>query len=259
MRIEGFFVELNLKRKKMLLCCSMEVVKRYLHTSISPSYLHGCSYNPKFSQISFHLNELGKNLDTLTSKYDNIILSDDFNTEPTDTALSNFCEIYNLKNLIKDKTCLKNPNKPSCNDLIITNRPKSFQNSMVIETRLSDFHKMCITVMKMYHSKQKPFIIHYRKFKDFNNDAFIKDLKTLLSKSFNEETIPFQALRESVNATLEKNAPSRTRYTRANQASYMNQKLSKEIMKRSRLRNKFLNSKSDLDGKAYNKLIRKNY
>ena len=33
----------------------------------------------------------------------------------------------------------------------------------------------------------------------------------------------------------------------------MNKKLSKEIMKKSRLRNKFLNTKSDIDRKAYNK------
>ena len=33
----------------------------------------------------------------------------------------------------------------------------------------------------------------------------------------------------------------------------MNKKLSKEIMKRLRLRNKFLNTKSDIDRKAYNK------
>ena len=33
----------------------------------------------------------------------------------------------------------------------------------------------------------------------------------------------------------------------------MNKKLSKEIMKRSHLRNKFLNTKSDTDRKAYNK------
>ena len=62
-----------------------------------------------------------------------------------------------------------------------------------------------------------------------------------------------QALKESVNVTFEKHAPSKARYTRANQAPYMNKKLSKEIMKRSRLRNKFLNTKSDLDRKAYNK------
>ena len=59
---------------------------------------------------------------------------------------------------------------------------------MVIETGISDFHKMYITIMRMCCGKQKP-IIHYRKFKDFNNDAFIKDLKTFLSKSSNEETI----------------------------------------------------------------------
>ena len=188
MKIEGFFIELNLRRKKWLLCCS---------------------YNPKYSQISHHLKEIGKDLDVLTSKYDNIILMGDFNAEPADTVVSDFCEIYNLKNIIREKTCFKNPNNPSCIDLIITNRPKSFQNSMVIETGLSDFHKMCITVMKMYYSKQKPTIIHYPKFKDFDNDSFIKDLQTLLTKSFNEEAIPFQAVRESVNLTLEKDAPTK--------------------------------------------------
>ena len=39
--------------------------------------------------------------------------------------------------------------------------------------------------MKLYYSKQKPTIIHDRKFKDFNNDSFLKDLQTLLAKSFN--------------------------------------------------------------------------
>ena len=33
----------------------------------------------------------------------------------------------------------------------------------------------------------------------------------------------------------------------------MSKKLNKEIVKRSRLRNKFLNTKSDIDRKAYNK------
>ena len=83
-----------------------------------------CSYNPKYSQISHHLKEIGKDLDVLTSKYDNTILVGDFNAEPADTAVSNFCEIYNLKNIIREKTCFKNPNNPSCIDLIITNKQK---------------------------------------------------------------------------------------------------------------------------------------
>ena len=85
--------------------------------------------------ISKHLNEIGKNLDLLLSKYDNCMLIGDVNAEPTEATVSNFCEIYNLKLLIKDKTCFKNPIKPTrIIDLMITNRPKCFQDSVVIET-----------------------------------------------------------------------------------------------------------------------------
>ena len=131
----------------------------------------------------------------------------DFNAKPADTIVSDFSEIYNLKNIIREKTCFKNPNNPSCIDLMIINKPKSFQNSMVIKIGLSDFHKMYITVMKKYYSKQKPSIIHYRKFKDFNKDYFIKNLQALLTES--EQAIPCQALRESVNVTLEKHPPTK--------------------------------------------------
>ena len=46
----------------------------------------------------------------------------------------------------------------------------------------------------MHYSKQKPFIIQYRRFNDFNNDFFIKDLQKLPTKSFKDEAIPFQSL-----------------------------------------------------------------
>ena len=114
----GLFVETNLQKKKWLLCCS---------------------YNPKKSVISNHLKEIGNNLDLLSSKYDNYLLTGDFNAEPSESVFSDFCEIYNTKN-IKEKTCLKNPENPTYIDLILTNRPRSFQNSIVIETGLSDFH-----------------------------------------------------------------------------------------------------------------------
>ena len=139
--------------------------------------------------ISKHLNEIGKNLDLLLPKYDNFMLIGDLNAEPTEAAVSDFCEICNLKRLIKDKTCFKNPTKPTCIDLIITNKPKCFQDSVVIETGLSEFQKMSPTVMKMYYTKQKPSIVHYRKFKNFCNDSFIKDIKLLLSKLCNQQNV----------------------------------------------------------------------
>ena len=112
---------------------------------------------------------------------------------------------------------------------------------------------MSATVMKMYCTKQKPSIVRYRKFKNFCNDSFIKDIELLFSKFCNQQNVPFKILKESVNITLDKHAPLKKRYVRANQSLFMNKKLSKEIMKSSRLRNKFLNTKSDIDRKAYNK------
>ena len=108
------------------------------------------------------MNEIGKNFDLLLYKYDNFMLMGDLNAEPTEVAVSDFCEIYNLKHLIKEKTCFKNPTKPTCIDLIVTNRPKFFTDTVVLETKLSDFHNMGATVMKMYYTNQKPSIVHYR-------------------------------------------------------------------------------------------------
>ena len=79
---------------------------------------------------------------------------------------------------------------------------------MVIETGLPCFHKKSITVIKMHYSKPKPTIIHYCKFINF----VIKDL---MPKSYNEEAITYELLRQLVNVTLEKHASSKARYGRA--------------------------------------------
>ena len=68
------------------------------------------------------LNKISKNLDLVFSKYDNFMLIGDFNTEPNESMDSDFCEIYNLKHFIKNKTCFKNPTKSPWIGLIVTNR-----------------------------------------------------------------------------------------------------------------------------------------
>ena len=61
--------------------------------------------------------------------------------------------------MINKPTCYKNPDRPSCIDLILTNCPRSLQNSCVIETGLSDFHKMVVTAMKTTYRKHEPRIV----------------------------------------------------------------------------------------------------
>ena len=70
-----------------------------------------------------------------------------------ESNIKNLCERFSLKILIKDRTCYKNPNNPSCTDLMFTNKARRFRRSGVIETGRTDFHKMTITVLKMQFRK----------------------------------------------------------------------------------------------------------
>ena len=135
-----------------------------------------CSYDPNKSNISRHLDALRKSLDLYLAHYENTILIGDFNVCINDPRMESFCESYRFKRLIKDTTCFKNPENPSCSDLILTNSAYSFQNSCVMETGLSDFHKMIISVMKTTFQKLKPRIVQYRDYTQFSNDNFRKKL-----------------------------------------------------------------------------------
>ena len=55
-----------------------------------------------------------------------------------------------------------------------------------------------------------------------------------------------------VKAYQDYQAPHKKKYTRANQAPFLTKEINKEIMTRSRLRNKFLRCRSDENKKAYN-------
>ena len=61
------------------------------------------------------------------------------------------------------------------------NHPKSFHSSSVFETRLSDFHKLTFTVLKVFCAKHKPKIIQYKDFNHFDNASFRTDLLQELS------------------------------------------------------------------------------
>ena len=63
----------------------------------------------------------------------------------------------------------------------------------------------------------------------------------------------FDILKAVLNEAIQKHAPVKQRYVRTNQAPSINKTMNKEIMKRSRLWNKFLIRKSDIDKNTYKK------
>ena len=150
-KIEAIVIEINFRKSKWILIGS---------------------YNPHKDLIRNHLSSIGGKLNELCLKYENFILIGDFTSEIREEPMQVFCDTYNFKCLVKEPTCYKNMDNPSCIDLMLTNKSLSFQHTSTIETGLSDFHKLTTTTMKSTFYKQEPKIIHYRNYKHFNNDIF---------------------------------------------------------------------------------------
>ena len=130
--------------------------------------------------IKNHLATFINFLDLHSTKYKMLVLVD-FKIGIDEPHMKSFCEKYNPTNLIKQPPCYKNPYNPMCIDLILTNVPRTFQSTCVIETGLSDFHLMTLTIIKKMFKKQRPRIINYRSFKHFSNKEFRKSFINSLS------------------------------------------------------------------------------
>ena len=216
---EGIFLEINLRKAKWLLFGG---------------------YNNKKSNVSNFLENLGPMLDHHMVKYDNVLLVGDFNLETHEMRMNEFCDVYSLRNLFTEPTCYKNPLNPSSIDLMLTNKIRSFLNSQVIETGLSDHHKMTITVLSFfYYQKQAPISIIYRDYNKFDNFKFHSQLNQKF-EHLNRNNITYDVFESTLMEQLNIHAPMKEKIIRANNAPFMNKTLSKAFMTRSRLRNRFL-------------------
>ena len=71
---------------------------------------------------------------------------------------------------------------------------------MTLEIGLSDFHKMTLMVMKLFHKKQKPTIITYHSYKRFSNEVFMADVHNRISQVISEKSnICFDLLIAALN------------------------------------------------------------
>ena len=159
-------------------------------------------------KISNHLAELSKNIDLYLTKYEQLLFLGDFNAGVEDSSVKNFCSSYNLTSMVYRSTCFKNPEKSSCIDLILTNVPRSFQNSCAIDTGLPDFHNLVVTVMKTTYKKSQPKIINYRSYKYFNNESFREELIQIEANGNNCDE-SFKNFTSSCNVILNKHAPQK--------------------------------------------------
>ena len=110
----------------------------------------------------------------------------------------------------------------------------------VVETGLSDYHKMISTFFKACTSKLKTKVIYYRSFKKFNESDFLCSLKKANFDCFkNDPNQSYNVLTVKFLGIVNRHALLKKKFVRGKNAPFMNRELQKEIYVRSRLRNKY--------------------
>ena len=176
----------------------------------------------------------------------------DFNVDVKEVSLHLFYNQYKLRSLNKDPTCYKNIDNPSSIDLLLTNSAKSFESSCTIETGFSDFHKLVVTVLNEKHERMPPKITQYRDYKKFDYAIFNNNLRKQ-TENLNFSELDFATVSKIFMEILDKFAPLKKKYIRANHSQFITKELSKAIMLRSKLTNQFLKTKTQNSKMKYNK------
>ena len=295
--VEGMFIEITVRNTKWLIVLG---------------------HNPCKENTPYFLGHISKGLDMVLANYENFLILGDFNSKVSEIHMKEFCELYDLEDLINVPTCFKNPNNPSSIDVMLTNNPssidvmltnnpssidvmltnnpssidvmltnnpssidamltnnpssidvmltnnpssidvmltnkkQSFCNSIAIETGLSDCHKMTVTVLKRYIKKQKPRYISYRCYKNFQEGNFRCDLLNYLD-TLNDQNITYDGFMNCFTKAINQHAPLKKKLVRGNQAPFITKILSKAIMRRSKLKNRYNKWPTEENERMYKK------
>ena len=136
---------------------------------------------PSHDNLELFFDELTSSLSKASESYENFIVMGDFNIDVTNKGtkfdkLDEFCDLFNLTNLVTSPTCFTKTHKSTI-DLILTNKGNCFQKTKVTETGLSNFHKLISTFLRSHFSRLKPKAIYHRKYKNLMSKSFSKTLK----------------------------------------------------------------------------------
>ena len=122
-----------------------------------------------------------------------------------------------------------------------------------LTTGFSDFHKMTLTILKTEYVKADPIQINYRNYKNFSPTLFKTDLRSSLME--NElSNRNFDTFQNTLYDILNKHAPLKKKFVRANNSPFMTKQLRKMIMNRSRSKNLYLKNKTVENWDKYRKL-----
>ena len=95
---------------------------------------------------------------------------------------------------------------------------------------------MVVTVLKAAFDKQKPNVVYYRDYENFRDETFRQELQTELA-TLDVLFTTFASFQDNFLRVLDKHAPVKKRYIRADDSPFMNRTLRKAFMLITRLKN----------------------
>ena len=193
------------------------------------------------------MDQLHGALSFYSSTYDNFLLLCDFNISRDDERLKEYCNSFSFGHL-KTPTCYMGTN-PSFIDHVITNMTFLFMKSCTVETGMSDYYKLIISICRLTFAKGKSKKFIHRCYMNFDCKLF----EETLIKNLYETELSLKSFKTTFSSTLETFAPLKQKYVRYNNSPFMNKTLRRAIMTRSKLKRRCKLDRTTINFEKYKK------
>ena len=151
------------------------------------------------------------------------------------------CNIYGLSNLIEEPTCYKSERGTLIDPVLVMNK-RRFQNPFNVQCGYSDWHNLVGCVTKLKVPPQRPRTVHYRSYKNFDQNKFKKDVSLIpfhVSEVFDDVNDRFWLITKMYTDVLDAHAPTKKRIIRTEQIPYMHSALRQNMYIRNMYKNRY--------------------
>ena len=209
------------------------------------------NYRPPPQSPKSYTENATKALDSAFNNFDNVILLGDLNfnmlIKEKSAPLTELCDIFDLTNMVKEPTCFPKNSNPSLLDVILTNKPSTFNGTRICDTGLSDVHRLVACVMKNTVKQKRNGKTTYRSFKNLDETALLRDIENAplhIADIFDDIDDICWAHEKLLSEVIDEHIPVKERKQRPSKATYTNGRLRKEINYKKKLRRTFENSRT---------------
>ena len=145
--------------------------------------------------------------------------------------LTDVTDVYGLKNLIKEPTCFKSKNGTLIDLIFVSNHRRIFKTFNLLNG-VTDFHNMIGFSTKLRFPRRKQHKITYRSYKNFDENAFCKDLEEApfhIGDIFDEIDDKYDYMNMLLLDVLNEHAPLKTKIPLKKSKSLYECRIEKDI------------------------------